>query len=80
MNQDPFNDAFDACMILLMATLFLAVIFVEWRRGRGQQSLLPPQPGHVRTDRSNVPIFRNANERIEAVGFMDVDDTAEACA
>ena len=77
MNRDPFNNAFDAVLLLFMATLFLAVIFVEYRRRKCAQSLLPPSPGNVLSGRINVPWRRNADIDAHEVSYLDVTDAAE---
>lgn len=75
--NDPFNDVFDMTFLLFMATLMLAVLFVEYRRNRNKQpQFLPPRPHEYLPSTLNVPRQREQQNIVEDVGYMDVTDAA----
>lgn len=76
--RDPFNDVFDMGFLLFLATLMLAVMFIEYRKSRLHMAqFVPPQPHEYLPSTLNVPSQRERQEIIEDVAYMDVTDAAE---
>lgn len=69
----------DRVFIALLATLFLAVIAVEWRnRWRNVPQHVKPPPGGMRLlERINVPPCRDGQTIVENVGDMNVETAAK---
>lgn len=69
----------DRVILLMLATLMLAVVFVERRKLVGVPAhVQPPAPGNWLLERSNVPCYRGLEAAVVDVGFIDVDDAADA--
>jgi len=71
----------DRIFLGLLATLFLAVLMLEWnsRRLSGlPQHVLPPVPGTWNLQNTNIPCRRVTSDFIDDVGYVDSDDAAFA--
>lgn len=71
-------DMSDRIFIASLMTLALFVLILERRSRTASPQLIPPAAGDWLLRDVNVPRHREHNSVIEDVGYIDVDDAAEA--
>jgi hypothetical protein len=70
-------ETIDRIVLMMFATLLLAVVFVERNKFAGAPAhVKPPPPGKWLLERTNVPLCRDHSTPLTDVAYEDVSDAA----